>query len=308
MFAYVVMSYHSPALVGRVAHRLRALSPEAEIVLRHDERRCSLPDELPAGVHRRPSSVPIGWGHWSMVEAMLEELRWVRQNTKATHVVLISGQDYPVRPLAEWERSVMHLDAVTEAGRVAPYRPHWGPRNEVVDGTMLRYDFTWFRVPRTGRLLESRPGRFLDRAAASLGAWFQPVAAYWFLPHERGVQIGLRRRWQGPPLFKGAPWMMLSARAADVVLASDVPKLYKRTLVPEESVFQTVLMNHEGLDVRREPLTYASWREQVPHPEILTRDHLQAIEDSNAPFARKVEQTPLLDDLDELVERRAAAA
>jgi hypothetical protein len=99
MFAYVVMSHRDPDLVGRLIERLRESSPEAIIVLRHDRSICPPPSPLPDGVHLGDDS-PLLWGHWSLPAAIMRELAWVVDNTEATHAVVISGQDYPVRPLA----------------------------------------------------------------------------------------------------------------------------------------------------------------------------------------------------------------
>ena len=302
MFAYVVMSYDKPRLISRLAHRIRESSPEAEIVLRHDCRRCPLPEDLPTGIHRRPSCFPIEWGHWSMVQAMLTELAWVRQNTSASNVVFISGQEYPVRPLAQWERSVAHLDGIIQA-RPLNFRPKWGRRRGYVgDEAMVRYDYRWFGIPGSSRWTRSTaPGKLADKVAFGLMSNFRPAVYYGHLPRGRGTLIGFRRRWTGPQRYKGSPSMMLSAQAMDHVLASGLAPLYKRALMPDEGFIQTVVIN-SSLALRIANITFTSWAQEpgTSHPRVLSESDLPAIVASELPFARKVDESPLLDALDRL--------
>jgi hypothetical protein len=146
------MTYQLPRLVDRVVTRIHELSPESIVVVRHDARHCRVslePDELTV-VHE--SWTPIGWGHWSMVEAVTKQLSWVLRETDVAWVAVLSGQDYPARALRPWERSVATsaLDGIVVAEPLT-YRPRWGPEPGDGDDAWLRYGYRWFRVPGTGR-------------------------------------------------------------------------------------------------------------------------------------------------------------
>jgi hypothetical protein len=300
MFAYIVMSYDNPQLISRLAHRIRKSSPDAAIVLRHDSRRCQLPEDLPTGAYLRPSSRSIEWGHWSMVEATLSELAWVKENIAPSHVVIISGQDYPVRPLAQWEESSTHLDGIVQAHPL-DFTSRWGRRRGYVgDETMVRYGYRWFGIPGSSRWTYAhRPAKFGNKVAFRLISNIRPAAYYRTLPHGRGTLVGIRRRWKGPQPYKGWPWMMLSARAVNYVLDSNLAPLFKRALIPEEGYIQTVVFNCP-LKIRISAITYSSWAQElgISHPRVLDESDFNDIVRCQYPFARKVLTSPLLDAMD----------
>jgi hypothetical protein len=97
LVAYLVLSYVHPALVERLVATLRAGSPDAVIAVHHDDRRCALGhvDALPPA--------PIEWGHGTQLAAVLRCLRWVHERADFDWLVLLSGQDYPVRPIPRIE-------------------------------------------------------------------------------------------------------------------------------------------------------------------------------------------------------------
>ncbi len=304
MYAYVVISHHKPELVSRLLHRLRELSPEAQLVLRHDRQITPPPSDLPTGVHLGGDS-PLVWGEWSIVEATLRELAWVVTHTDATHAVVISGQDYPVRPLRDWERSVADLDGVLE-GKLLKFKAPWGRGPAEGDETLIRYSYRWYTIPGSHRW--DHQGSFLkpvDRAVARLMLFIRPLAYYWIPSVGRETLVGVRRSWQRPT-YKGSQWMMLSRRAINHVLAQDLTP-YRRSMIPDEAAIQSAVLTNPDLRVRLGPLTYTRWTELL-HPDEVSWDHLDAIRASGAPFARKVELSPFLDALDRLSDGQAPSA
>lgn len=97
---YVAMSYRDFEIVQRLAERIREVSPSANVVVRHDVRHGDLDRSTLAGAVYRPSAARLLWGHWSMVEAQVAEMRWVRERLDPDWLVFISGQDFPVGQLA----------------------------------------------------------------------------------------------------------------------------------------------------------------------------------------------------------------
>ena len=89
MVAYLVLSYTHPELVRRLVARLRG----GLVAVHHDDRRCAL-GEVDA---LRIPPTPIEWGHGSQLAAILRCLRVLREH-EWDWLVLLSGQDYPVRP------------------------------------------------------------------------------------------------------------------------------------------------------------------------------------------------------------------
>src|SRR3954451_20038281 len=95
--AYVILSYRSPDVLARLVRTLRAGSPDATIAVHHDGRRCPAPG-LPGAELIAPAWA-VEWGHGWQLAAVLRCLRWALARSGFDWLVLLSGQDYPVRPV-----------------------------------------------------------------------------------------------------------------------------------------------------------------------------------------------------------------
>src|SRR5689334_7292370 len=106
--AYLVASHTLPPQVLRLMSALRRGSPDCVLISHHDNRSSSLHrgplDALEVLQIEPPSAV--GWGEFSLLAMELRCLRWALEHADFDWLVLISGQDYPIRPLAEIERSL----------------------------------------------------------------------------------------------------------------------------------------------------------------------------------------------------------
>lgn len=310
-FAYVVLSHQQPDLVARAVAALRRASPAAHIVLRHDARNAPLPPLQPSPrLHLRPSTAEVQWGHWSLVEAMLVELRFVRAELHCSHIVFVSGSDYPTQQLQRWEAEVSSADAVLHA-RPLHFRPRFlNRRGFDGDDDMIRYLYAWYGIPGTSRGRRPRSDGGI-RALNRVFDQIRPLACWRLLPHGRGTMVGIRRR-KTPfsstyRCYKGWQWLVLSARAADAVLsecgsARGLARYYRRTLIPDESFIQTVICNHPGLQVRHSAISFTDWSGSVEHPRVLDLSAWERIKSSGLPFARKMDRETsreLMDRLDE---------
>ena len=108
--AYVVLMHKNPSQVGRL---LRRLSTDRSSFLVPLTSTVAL--DVPSGGHATPrggvpASLPASrrrcfWAGFGMVRATLGAFdHVVRQELPVDHVVLVSGQDYPLRPAEEIER------------------------------------------------------------------------------------------------------------------------------------------------------------------------------------------------------------
>jgi hypothetical protein len=208
--AYLITSYTLPNQALRLARALRGGSSDALIALHHDDRRCAIDAKAmdALGVRRVEPPSPVAWGEASQLEMVLRCLRWVLERWDFSWVVLLSGQDYPIRPVREIERSLTAtgVDAFIEAQPV----PRAALRRQAqIDEFTLRYYYRWYRVA------SATPGRRLQSAAART----RPLVAV------RGMPSGT---WLGVPAFqtpfkrgfachRGSDWFTLSRRAVSTV-------------------------------------------------------------------------------------------
>lgn len=280
--AYCVMSHTRPEQVLRLVRTLRTGSPNAPILVHHDP---SGPPLLRAdldrvgGVRLVAPVGPVQWGRGSQLDMLLRCVDVALARTAFDWLVLLSGQDYPARPLAaiEADLAVSELDGHVDGHVVAPPRLD---RREV-DEFARRYFYAWRAVGEPGRL-----GRRALRAA-------RPLLAVRDVPS--GVLVGRRCRTPfGPalPCRRGQDWLTLSRRAAAVLhhAATERPDLvahYRHTVLPTESFPHTVLHADGGLRLSGDSRRFVRFAPDGPHPEILTLANLDAVLASGTDFARK---------------------
>lgn len=284
--AYVILSYKLPDQVLRLVRRLRAGSPGGQIVIHHDGRAATL-DRVAlreAGAHVLEDSGPVEWGDFSQLAAVLRAFAWLLRHTDFEWVVLLSGQDYPVRPVPEIEADLASTpcDGFI-ASRVVP-RPALGrPLAEFP----ARYFYRYATVP-------DGP---LSRALAARAARARPLVVVRRLPS--GLRLGvrcLRDPFAGLVCRQGADWFTLSRRCVETVEAStrttpEVLRHYRRTIIPTESFVHTVLGADASLRLSGDPRRYWLWADGAPHPRVLRREDLGPAFAGGVDFGRKFDET-----------------
>ncbi len=313
--AYVVLSHGDWAPVVRLTDAIRASSEHSYVLVYHDSRETN--DRRPPSSERVKfvaHGLATDWGSWELVEATLRALREARSWVDPDMVAVVSGADYPVRQLMDWESEVMKAPSWVGTSKALVYRQRWGHPPEG-DDRLTRYDYLWFQTPvalllaRSGhkRLRGWRRARTLRRRVLSRTA---PLINGRVVGRGRGRYYGVRR-WPSPfsiehPCYYGSQWFAVRRRELDPLLDQDLApssplvKVYRRSIIPDESAIVT-------------PLTWRSRPSSLPpvsmtlpakaDPEdvrVLTMDDLGEILGSGAPFARKVDCTMSADLLDHL--------
>jgi len=292
--AYLVLSHRNPDQVLRLVAALSE-GPAAEVLVRHDPRFSTLGDgELERlGARGLHDDVEFNWGGWSQLRMLLTSLAEARRLDPDWTLVL-SGQDYPLRPMAAIE------SGLARSGYDAMLGHAWELETERVpeppaDDFFLRYAYRHYDVP-------DRLPRLPNRV--------RPLVYRRELPS----QIGLRRVRlpfdDGFRCFVSADWLTLNRRALGAVLAAAdeggrLMRFYRRVAIPSESFFATVLLNERSLRVARDNRRFVSFEAPLtPHPDTLTTADLDRVLASNCDFARKFDADVDAEVLDALDERR----
>lgn len=303
--AYLVFAHMANEQLLRLLRTLRKGSPGAAIVMHFDAKR-----EPPArrllldlDVLMVEPRVRVNWGDASQVDAMLATIDFAIANVDFEWLTLISGQDYPLRPLNEIEADLQTAgcDAFVRAGPAGRYA--------------YRYELRYWNLPpfRHAYLLPNTVRTSLVGLRRRLNA------AQRLIRLEGGVRgtparIGIRAA-TSPfdadfRCFKGSQWMTLNQRAASHLLqfTSKHPEIlghYRRTLVPDESNLQSVACNDKGLQVRDDHRRVILWDEsRLAHPVTLTMEHFDLLTSSGKDFGRKFDMAvdhQVLDALDRVV-------
>jgi hypothetical protein len=296
--AFLVASHTRPAQLARLAGRLLGDAERARVVVHHDP--TGAPLDRARLAHPRldfvPDPVPVRWGDFSQVAMFLRGARHALAAAPFDWLVTLSGQDYPLRPVAELEAflAATGRDGFIEGAAVAvpPLAHRLAGR---ADEFARRYLYRWRAVA---------PGA---RRRAATAAW--PRRLQRDLPDGRLLVGTPRLRLPFDAAFRcyrGADWVTLSRRAVVAAVAAadarpDLVAHYRATVLPTESFLHTLLHNDPGLDLSHDYARFTRWRPGSAHPEVLTRADLEALRASPAFFARKFDvevDAAVLDALD----------
>ena len=251
-------------MLRQVDRLVRALAGDTTRFLVHVDKKTS--DQAFDDLVRASSDVPSvsfldrhtchygGFGH---VRATLKGIdHLVRGRAPFDYAVLLTGQDYPIKPVADihafFER---HEGASFMAHRPLP-SPYWSPR-----GGLDRIEYRHFRLR----------GRHLR------------------LPGKRTFPPRLR------PFGGGAYWCLSRACieyvSAFVARRPDVVRFFTRVDVPDETFFQTIVMNsHLAETVVDDNLRYIDWSRGV-RPANLGLGDLEELRRTPKLYARKFDIT-----------------
>jgi hypothetical protein len=295
---YLVQSHRDPEQVARLVRTLKAGSPGAVVHVSHDVTSSSLDvaalTALP-GVLVRPAEG--GYGDFSHVRRYLDAVgELVAGGLAVDWVVNLTGHDYPLRPLADVEADLV-------AGGADGYLEFF-PALDPDGGTWpvrrarSRYLFRHRRLaalsPAAQRRL--RPLQAINR----LQPFVRVHVAY-------GLTVGVRRRSPFGPgfeLYGGSAYSSLSWNCVAYLrefcaARPDIVRHYEHALSPEESMFQTILVNSGRFTLTGDCRRYFDFRgSTLNHPRVLGLDDLPDALASGADFARKIEDTAMLDALD----------
>jgi hypothetical protein len=312
---YIVLSHQNPSQVMRLVDRLVRSDPTGHVIVEHDPMGGALDLGMYAGhdrVHLLTSSSVRRWGNYALVADLLRAVSWTLAELDVEWLAVLSGQDYPLRPLASFGREL----AASEFDAFLSARPIPLRRPPASDSPALyahaRYYYRWFRLPRW--LLgwaANRPVERWVRGAQRRFSGGQPLIFLWSLPRGAGDMIGLRRRKllfsDAFECYMGSQWLTMSRAAALEVTRfvehrPDVVALYRRSIISDESLLVTVLCNSPGLRVCHSNHHYM--RMSGPgesHAAVLRLGDLEQLRQSGKPFARKFDarvDNDVLDSLD----------
>jgi hypothetical protein len=320
--AYYLQTHSRPAQVERLVEVITEGSPGAVVLVGHDV--AGQPLDVPrleamGDVHVLPQKG--GYGDFSHVDRYLEAAGWLdAHGVDYDWLENLSGQCYPLRPIAEIEDT---LGSLSSDGYLlySPVFPERVPASadkgaagyrlvRPFDATM-RYDYRHWQV--------GRPSDAKDRLTRPLMAlnlvqpWARVSSAY--------LAVGVRRRRTvfSPDFNCYGGSFFCTLRAACVRYVRDYAKAnpdvvaYFRTmLAPEEVFLQSVLVNSGLFSFTADAKRYIDWAGgSYTHPKTLGAEDAPAVLASDAHWARKLdleEDARLFDIIDQRVRQQPADA
>jgi hypothetical protein len=316
---YAIFSHTAPAQVIRLVRTLRAMSPEAVIVVHHDPTHTELTQDSVerAGGIMIPDPVAAEWGDFSQVAQHLHTMRWCAANLNFDWFITLTGQSYPIKPLKEFESFLRASPYDAYVTHFDAYDPAIWPRGEA----SRRYHYHHVRLPKF-RYWHRIPGAIRERVPM-LTRWFnraQPLLKIFTFPRGLPTRLGwrtFRRPFgnRGPRLIAGNQNTNYRKTAVRYILDYvDANRSYtayfKHSALPDEVFFTTILVNAPSFKILNDNLRYINWpKGHAASGAVMNMDHWDALLSSPAFFALKFDANhcpELLDHLDQELGLRPA--
>jgi hypothetical protein len=273
--AHLILAHSRPEMLERLTKRLQ--HPDADIYIQLDKKSDITAFQHIEGVHFVPDRVDTGWCEYSTIEAEIAGFNYIlNSGIDHTHINLLSGQDYPLKPIEEFhqllfknrDKTFIHSLSISD--------------NEWLDG---KARFVKYHLGDYGF-----KGRFLLQKLANA-----------LLP-PRKLPYGMKP-------YGRSQWLTITPECARYAIRhiNDRPRLkkfFRMTWAVDEVFFQTILENSPLKDkLFNDNLRYIE-SFGANRPVVFTMAHADILERSGKYFARKFdtnEDTAIFDHLDKLI-------
>lgn len=292
---YLIASHTNPEQVVRLVKTIKTGSPESQIVIHHDYSSSHLDStafEPMSNVHILEDYVPVVWGDFSMVKMELHCINWlIARSLEFDWLVFLSGQDYPIEPITQIEKSLQE----TEYDGFMEYFLAEDPPEPPTE-----YGLRWLKTTGRDRFFYHYYKLPSPAIVKSLVFRLSRIAHQWqsllrFVIDRNGAHIGIRC-FSTPftsnfQCYAGSQWYTLSYCCIQYIhdFVQRNPafvEYYQKTIIPDESFFQTILLNEPKLKIFNDNKRYISWTPQST-PDILGVQNFNPLIASNKHFARK---------------------
>lgn len=271
--AYIIIAHKNPVQVRRLLH---ALNDGAATFFLHIDIKIPVADFMQA-VADLPvywvERVDAGWGEFGLTQAILNGLTAVRASgIRFDRIITLSGQDYPIKSNKEINRIL----AQSPYANFIEYFPLPNHEKWIPNGGMYRVNKYFFGMGPVQRL-RAKSMNFLA-----------------------GLLPFLRRTIpENMKPYAGSNWWIIDYYTMSYILDyininPEYVAFHRHTFVADELFFHMILLNTDDEHIRAKTLNnnlrFILWKQYAPHPEWLGMEHLDAMLQSDALFARKFDQ------------------
>lgn len=213
----------------------------------------------------------VHWGGFSILKAELFLLKEAINHSDADYFHLISGQDYPIKPLHDFLDYFNHAEGKSFVSYVHLPNPKW--QRATYDRLLYYYPFEFVNNREKGR---EKSEKWVN--------WQKKCHV------KRNIPMPFDH------LFGGSQWFSISRKATETLLkyTRRHPDFYWRmlfTFAPEEVYIQTVLVNLLSMEnIINNNFRFIRWKyENGNIPANLGIEHFHLLAESKGFFARKME-------------------
>lgn len=284
---YFIQNHLGPSQASRLIRTLRRSQPESFVLVGHDPfaghgSAAELRRELDVDVLE--AREPARRGYLSLLHPYFDAVEWLAERgVDYDWIVYLSAQDYPTRPLQSLETllATSGYDGFLRAwDAAAPVNP-WGRRRQ----GRIRYYYQYSDAPAW------------MAPALRFFLWSNRVQQMMHIHLVYGPRVGLRRK-PSPfdrdlTCYAGTQWTTLRRECAEYVAEHvrsdhDLMRWFERTVCPDESVVQTLLLNSGRFNLCNDDLRFADFAgSRDGRPRTLTAEDIPLITGGTYYFARK---------------------
>ena len=299
---YLIQTHGNPKQIERLVHRVKQLSPKAQVLVSHDFTNC----DLDLSMFQALSDVAIipsrgGRGNFLIVQSYLDAIEWLLNNGHDFDwLTNLSGQDYPIQPLSEVEKFLGQTDYdgfihhFEVFSKECPWKPH-----EAYSRYFYKYQTLVSHLPEWQRKC-LKPIKALN--------YIQP---FFRVNFSYGITFGLKTSVPFNQAFVcyGGSFLCTLSRECVECLRNFVKSnptilnYYQGVANPDECFIQTVLLNSRLFKLCNDCKRYFDFSQtRNGHPRILSTADFPALANSQAHFARKfdpAEDQEILDLIDD---------
>lgn len=285
--AILIQCHKNPDQINMLLDALN--NPNLDIFI-HVDKKSKITSEIKKNkmIHILPDEyrVDVGWATFSQVEATLNLMKYAAEYGEYGHFMLCSGQDYP---LASAERIFTFLNEKSNANFVQLWssknagenRNNYDKRTEIYYPTIVLGKAFFKRVAK--RILVELTGGY-----------------------NRTWKLLKRKQLKNIDFYFGSQWICISKEfekwIEDYLQKNpEYIKFYKHTNCPDESFFQTLLMNSPYKKTRCDYLHYIDWSLGGNSPKNLDESDIAVMLESGKMMARKFEDISVIRILEKMV-------
>ena len=262
--AFIMLCHKNPDQINGLIDKLSEFS-DADIYIHvdmnHSEIRGRIQEKSSVHLLDEKDSYHVQWGSVDIVKATLALIKAVRDSGKQyDYIWLLSGQDYPILPVAQIEERLASKPGMNYIETIVPGDDKYNRYKKLYE---MSYP-SW--INKNTFLVKSVKRLYM----IVTGGYNHTFSAF------------VRKKSFNFDFTFGSQWWTLTDEAAFEILEysenhPDVLHYYEKSIIPDESYFQTLFMRGPYHGWREMNLTYVNWGKNRRSPETLGIDDLDRL-------------------------------
>lgn len=294
---YFIQSHKNPQQIHRLIQTIKKQSPNSLVLVNHDFSVSNLDIKAVgnySGLEIIKRNKWVKRGNSSILEIYLDAIHWLlARSFNFDWLVCLSGQDYPTQPISQIEQFL----AQTEYDGFIRYYDPLAEKSAWNEKSIQRFFYQYVQLPESmSWLLRKYSGKIQH---------YTPLIVKW-----RYSMIGLKTKTPFDRNFKcyrGWHWNTLSQACVKFLMNylnehPEILRYYERTIGPEESLVQTVLVNSQQFNLCNDDKRYHDYPLELGgYARLLTVKDYPIVTNGSFHFARKFDaeiDSEILDLLD----------